>query len=420
MTVDHDVQRGLLHRCQITGATDLFEVIDLGHQPPCDSMLTAEQLNAPEVAYPLRLMLSPTSGLAQLDYVLDSATMFRPDYPYRSGVSAPLVAYQRALARSVVERFRLPAGSFCVDVGSNDGTLLKGFADCGMRVLGVEPTNVAWIARSENGVPTVQEFFTENVGRGIAADHGKARVVCATNAFAHMAALGEVCRGIEALLADDGIFVTESHYLLDVLQGNQFDTILHEHIRTYSLRSLVTLFGYYGLEVFDVERGDRYGGNIRAYVGRVGRYPIARAVDELLAIEEAAGLFDPASWAAFRERVNEGRDRFMAFAWRTKAEGRKLLAQSCPGRCIPLLNYYGINAGLLGCIGEVPGSLKIGRYTPGAHIPVVSQARIVDERPDYVLVNAWHYRDAIARSLAEAGLKAELIVALPTLEFLRA
>lgn len=411
--IDHDVPAGKLERCQITGADDLFEVIDLGHQPPCDSMLTEAQLDEPELTYPLRLMLSPSSGLAQLDYVLDSATMFRPDYPYRSGVSAPLVTYQRALAASVVGKFSLEPGAFCIDVGSNDGTLLRGFADRGMRVLGVEPTNVARIARSENDIETVQSFFTETLARSIVANYGHAKVICATNSFAHMAGLGEVCRGIQALLAPDGVFVTESHYLLDVLQGNQFDTILHEHVRTYSLRSLVLLFDQYGMDVFDVERGDRYGGNIRAFVASRGVFPISSSVRELLKTEEEARLFDEETWHGFRERISRNRDKCMSFLWRAKVEGALIAAQSCPGRCVPLLNHYGITPGLLPYIGELPGSLKIGLYVPGRHIPVVPSTMLVADQPDYIIANAWHYADAIAKRLRSEGVCGKLITALP-------
>lgn len=411
--IDHDVPVGKLDRCQITGSDNLFEIIDLGHQPPCDSMLTKEMLDQPEKTYPLRLYHCPDSGLAQLDYVVDGAEIYHPDYPYRSGISKPLEIYQRAFADSVIDQFGIEKGSLCVDVGSNDGTLLTGFQRHGMKALGVEPTNVANIARSENNIETIQSFFTEAVAKDIARDYGKAKVITTTNVFAHMATLGEVCRGIEALLDDDGIFVTESHYLLDVLEKMQFDTIYHEHIRTYSLKSLVALFPYYGMEVFDVQRADRYGGNIRAYVARKGLHPISPRVGALLKEEDDKGLHTPERWQKFTQQVHDNRDRFMHWAWDAKAKGQSIAGNSCPGRCSTLLNYYGVTKELMPYICELPTSLKLGLHLPGAHIPVVQGTRLVEEQPDYVVLNAWHYAEPIIKRLRSEGVKSKLVMPLP-------
>lgn len=411
--VNHDVPPGKLDHCQITGSRNIFEIIDLGHQPPCDSMLTKAMLDQPEKTYPLRLYHCPESGLAQLDYVVDGREIYHPDYPYRSGISKPLEVYQRAFADSIVEKFNVPTGSLCVDVGSNDGTLLTGFKRHNMRALGVEPTNIALIARDENKIETIQSFFTEDLAKQIVKDYGKATIITTTNVFAHMAPLGEVCRGIVQLLDRDGVFITESHYLLDVLQKTQVDTIYHEHIRTYSLKSLVTLFPYYGMEVFDVQRADRYGGNIRAYVARKGLHPISPAVGELLKLEDASGLHEKATWDRFREKVDINRDKFMEFAYRSKNEGKTLAGYSCPGRCSTLLNYYGVTKELMPYIGELPTSLKLGLYLPGKHIPVTKSDRLAKEQPDYVVVNAWHYLDAITKRLRSEGVKSKLIMLLP-------
>lgn len=416
---EHDVPPGKLDRCQITGSADLFEVLDLGVQPPCDSMLTEKMLDADEPRYPLRLMLCAESGLAQLDYVVDGATIYHPDYPYRSGVTPQLVAYQGVLAREVASRIGMPPGSRVVDVGSNDGTLLSAFASLGFDVLGVEPTNVAAIAR-ERGIETEQAFFGEGLAALIADRSGQADLVTMTNVFAHMANLGDVCRGICRLLRPDGVFVTESHYLLDVLEKTQFDTIYHEHIRTYSLRALVTLFEQYGLQVFDVQRGDRYGGNIRAYVARRGTRKVMAAVGQMLRAEEDAGLFDQATWSAFRERVERERDAFMEWLRGARAAGFAVAGQGCPGRCVTLLNYYGVTADQIPFISELPGSLKIGLYVPGARIPVVSAERMLREQPDYVVINPWHYRDGAVARLRSEGVRGKMVVALPAFEVLAA
>jgi hypothetical protein len=393
-------------------------VIDLDCQPLCDSLLTKDDLSRPESYYPLRLYICPESGLAQLDYVVDGNLVYHPEYPYRSGITKELEIYQRAFAQDVVTELGIPKHAFCLDIGSNDGTLLTGFSRLGMRTLGVEPTNIAKIARQESGIETIQSFFTEALAKEIASDFGKAKVVTATNVFAHMASLGEVIRGICQLLDHDGVFITESHYLLDVLEKTQFDTVYHEHIRTYSLKSLVTLFSYYGLEVFQVRRADRYGGNIRAYVARKGSRPVAESVGDLLDLEINRRLFDPKTYRSFRTRVHEARDRLMTLAYQARRSGMAFVGNSCPGRCSTLLNYYGMTRDLMPYIAEQSTSLKLGLYLPGKHIPVVVNQRLIDEQPEYVVLLAWHYAQPIAEQLRARGLKSKLITPLPEVKIL--
>ena len=413
MFPDHDVSPGPLTRCQISGSSNLELVIDLDCQPLCDSLLSKEELSRPEPYYPLRLYICPESGLAQLDYVVEGNIVYHPDYPYRSGITKELEIYQRAFAQEVVTELGIPKQAFCLDIGSNDGTLLSGFKRLGLRTLGIEPTNVAKIARQENGIETIQSFFTEALAKEIAREYGKAKVITATNVFAHMASLGEVTRGICQLLDDDGVFITESHYLLDVLEKTQFDTVYHEHIRTYSLKSLITLFSYYGLEVFQVRRADRYGGNIRAYVARKESRPVAKAVSDLLELELSRGLFDPKTYLDFRARVCAARDRLMTLAYQARRSGMAFVGNSCPGRCSTLLNYYGMTRDLMPYIAEQPTSLKLGLYLPGKHIPVVVNQRLIDEQPEYVVLLAWHYAQPIAEQLRARGLRSKLITPLP-------
>jgi len=409
----HDVPPGKLDYCQITGSTNLFEAIDLGHQPPCDALLNKEQLDQPEKYFPLRLMICPDSGLAQLDYIVDGKEIYYPEYPYRSGISKPVEDYQREFADRVVAKLGSEEGSLCVDIGSNDGTLLTGFRRNKMRVLGVEPTNVAEIARRENGIETINAFFTEEVARDIVGSHGHAKIVTATNVFAHMASLGEVMRGLVRLLDDDGVFILENQYLLDVLEKHQFEGIYHEHIRTYSLKALVTLMPYYDLEVFDVHRATRYGGNIRAYVARKGVHEVSSNVRELLKEEENKGLFDPDVWATWRGKVQQNRIAFMRFLYEVKAEGKSVVMNSCPGRGAVLVNYYGIDKNLAPYVAELPAGLKVGLYMPGKHMPVVSNEILFKEQPDYIILLAWHYSDYMVKDLRERGIKGKFIVPLP-------
>lgn len=416
--VDHDVPTGPLNRCQVCGSDDLELVLDVGHQPLCDSLLTDSQLHEPETSFPLRLYRCKKCTLTQLDYIVDGSVVYKPDYPYRSGITKELRVYQEAFAEDVVKKIGLDEGALCVDIGSNDGTLLTGFKKKHMRALGVEPTNIAQIARDENNIETIQSFFTEALANEIARDFGKARVITTTNVFAHMATLGEVMRGICALLDEDGVFITESHYLLDVLNGAQYDTIYHEHIRTYSLKSLVTLFEFYGVEVFSVERADRYGGNIRAYACRRGAFPVDASVANLLALEHENGLHEASIYQRFSDNAYKTRGELMEFAYQAHRSGQRLVGNSSPGRCSTLLNFCGMRQELLPYLAEQPTSLKLGMYLPGLHIPIVENSILIEEQPDFVLLLAWHYAKPIMEQLRARELKSKFVRPLPEFQII--
>lgn len=412
MAIDHNVQPGPLKRCQICGSPNLALVLDVGHQPLCDSLVTREQLDQPEVYYPLRLLRCPSCTLTQLDYVVAGSDVYHPQYPYRTGITKEVAEYQVAMAADVTRRYALDGKSLVVDVGSNDGTLLGGFKAHGVRVLGVEPTNIARIAQAA-GIDTMQSVFDEQAARDIVASHGHANVVTASNVFAHMAPLGDVVRGIQALLRDSGVFVLENHYLIDVLEKTQYDTIYHEHIRTYSLKSLVTLFGYYGMTVFHAERVSRYGGNIRVHVCKGSAHPVQASVRALLDAEREFGLDGDAVYERFRGMVAESRDRLLEHAVAARTQGRRLVGNSCPGRANTLLHYCDIGTGLMPYIAEQPTSLKLGMYSPGKHIPVVDNRILFEEQPDYVVLLAWHLAEPIAADLRRRGLKSTFVKPLP-------
>lgn len=405
---------GPLTRCQITGSKDLFEAIDLGFQPSAGSLLTKEGLREPETHYPLRLMISRASGLGQLDYVVDPKLLFSAtQYVYRTGISEPLRVHLAAFTDQIAETLELPKRSFCIDIGSNDGTLLTGFRAQGMRVLGIEPTNMAKIARKENGIPTEQVFFGEASAKSVAKKHGRADIVTFTNVFAHVADLHSVMRGLAHLLSKTGAVVTESQYLLEVLERNQFDQIYHEHVRIYSLKSLVKLFSLYGMEVFDAYHVKTREGSIRVYAGWKGKHAIRPSVKQLLEAEEKAGLFSPAAWAKFRTQVETSKTRFLELALKAKKEGKLLVADSCPTRGVVVMNYFGLTPDLVLYIAQLPKTEKVGKYMAGTHNPIVSNEILLKDKPDYVVILAWHFADYIIKNWRAKGLKSKFIVPLP-------
>lgn len=413
----HDVPPGPLTFCQVCNSTDLELVIDLGHQPPCDTLLSAEQLQQPETSYPLRLVRCLACSLAQLDYVVPGEIVYHRSYPYRAGITREVVEHHESSAAAIVEKFGLGSDSLVIDIGSNDGTLLSAFKRRGVRVLGVEPTDIADIANA-NGVETVKSPFTEAVARDIAREHGHASVMTATNVFAHMASLGEVVRGIRHLLADGGVFMSETHYLPDILRGVQYDTIYHEHIRSYSLKSLVHLFDANGFTVVDAERVERYAGTLRVFAAKGRGQKASESVAKLLAAEESFGLYGPQAYQTFRERSYRAKNDLLELALRAAERGERFVGNSCPGRSSTLLNFTGVGRDLMPYIAEQPTSLKLGLHLPGKHIPVVNNEILFREQPDYVVLLAWHYAGPIAKLLRERGLKSKLVVPLPEVHIL--
>lgn len=414
----HFVKTGYIPTCQVCNSDKLHTILNLGHQPLCDTLLTKAMLNEPEKTFPLRMVWCENCSLVQIDYCVDGSEVFHPEYPYKSGVTRELVEYQVKIAQGLIEKYALKPGEVVVDIGSNDGTLLSGFKDTGIKALGVEPTNIAKIA-NENGIETIQSFFDIKTAEAIKAKYGEVSLIMTTNMFAHMQTIGEVVMGAYTMLKDGGVFVSETHYLLDVIKGGQFDTVYHEHLRTYTLKALVALFDQYDFTVTDVERGDRYGGNIRVHVTKGKGRTVSPRVAELLKLEEESGLSKLETYTKFAERVKEARLKFVDFLIRSKMEGKRVVGNSCPGRCVTLLNYYGVDSELIPYLAEQPASLKLGMFLPGKHLPIINNQILIDEQPDYVILFAWHYAKPIMEQLKARGLKSDFIVPLPDFQIIK-
>ena len=406
----HLIKTGHISRCQVCNSDKLLLILDLGHQPLCDTLLTKDSLNQPEKTYPLRMLWCQKCTCVQLDYCVSGSEVYHPDYPYRSGITKELAEYQKRISDSLIKKYNLAETDLVIDVGSNDGTLLSGFKENDIRVLGVEPTNIAKIARSQ-GIDTVQAFFDIETAKKIKKDKGEASLIISTNTFAHMQTIGEFITGAYYLLKEDGVFINETHYLLDVIRGGQFDTIYHEHLRTYSLKSYIKLFNLYDFTITDVERGDRYGGNIRVYATKGKGKKVSPAVKSLLKVESE--LTKLSTYQKFAARVKNARLKFMDFLIDAKKKGESVVGNSSPARASTLLNYYGVDNELLPYIAEQPTSLKLNMFLPGKHIPIVNNERLIKEQPDYVVVLAWHYAKPIMEQLKARGLKSDFIIPLP-------
>jgi SAM-dependent methyltransferase len=415
--IKHNLHFGHIKYCQICASEELELIIDLGHHAPCDSLLNEKQLSQMEKLYPLRLLRCIKCGLVQIDYVVPPEELFFPDYPYRSGITETLSRNLQSTAVALVKEYDLDVGSLAVDIGSNDGTLLQGFKSQGMNVLGIEPTNIAEFA-IQNGIPTIQEFFSETLVEKIKREYGQAAVITAANMFAHVSELGDLIQGCSELLADGGIFVTESHYLLDMIQTVQYDAIYHEHLKYYSLKSLMVLMGEYDFTIIDVERISNYGGSIRV-IAKKGKGHIASVrLHELLREEEHAKLDDAQTYGDFREKIVRSKMELQNLLVDLRRKKQQVVGIGCPGRASTLLNYCNIDSDFLPYIAEQASSLKLGLYLPGKHIPIVDEKIMFEENPEYALLLSWHYAMPIIKKLRAKGLESKIIVPLPKVQII--
>ncbi len=372
-------------------AVDAF--LDLNETALANKFLRPEETGTSEAAYPLRVGFCRDCNHVQLMERVPPQAMF-DDYLYISSMSDTLVAHLQGLAQAVSSRFDLGADDLVVDVGCNDGTLLKGFHAHGAKTLGVEPAaNLAAMSR-EAGVEIVNDYFGAKTAQAVLDSHGPARAITLTNVFPHLPFLDDFMAGVETLLADDGVLVLEAHYLQDLLAHRAFDTVYHEHVSYWALRPMMQLFERYGMEVIDIARLPIHHGQIRVFAQRKGIGMPAATVATLVEEEIAAGLDRFETFAQFGDGVLGLKRDLWNLLDNLAADGQKIAAYGAPAKGSTLLSFFGIGPDTVPYIAD-KSPLKQGRVTPGTHIPVVSPAHIQEDKPDYMLLLAWNFADEI-------------------------
>jgi len=400
-------------RCRACKASRLRLVLDLGFTPPADGFLSAAQLDEPETHYPLRLCECEECGFVQLDHVVAPEILFQKDYPYESSTTRTGFLHWSGFAERLVTRFGLGPKDLAVDIGSNVGVLLRAFQERGLRVQGVDPApNIVELA-VKGGIDTICDFFGASAVQKILAAKGKARVITASNVFAHVDDLDTLVQNVLALLSDDGVFVIEAPYLLNLIEHIEYDTIYHEHLSYISISPLVKFFANHGLAIVDVEEVTIHGGSLRIYVARAGLEPSDKVTELLRREREYLGT--SGDWIIpFRKRVEANRAELSWLLHSLKREGKRLAAVSAPAKGMTLLNYCGIGTNLLEFITE-KSTLKIGRFAPGVHLPVLPDSALLEQRPDYALLLAWNFADEIMRNLESyRQMGGRFIIPIPT------
>lgn len=384
--------------CRMCKSTNLTQFLDLGFAPPSDQFRRKEQMREPVLHYPLEVMLCMNCGLVQLSYVVSPEILYRHDYPYESSVTKTGHQHWSEFAQSTVERLKLGSYDLVVDIGSNVGVLLEAFRANGTKILGVDPaSNIALIAQ-RRGVETINEFFSDDVARQIVREKGQATVITATNAFAHIDDLDAFMSAVGILLKDHGVFIFEAPYFVNLVKNLEYDTIYHEHLSYLSVKPLIPFFRRFGMEVVDIQQRDIHGGSFRVWVAGAGKMSVSPAVDELINTENKMGLHKLETLNDFAVAVQQNRQELLWLLRSLKHDGKRLAGVSAPAKGMTLLNYSRIGTETLDFISE-KSTLKIGRFTPGTHIPVVSDDELIKRAPDYALLLAWNFAEEIMENL---------------------
>ena len=390
------MRAGCLRRtgCRLCGAERLTRVLSLAPTPPANAFVPESRIDERQAVFPLDVYFCDDCAHLQLLDVVDPQELFE-NYVYVSGTSPVFVEHFRRYAQSLLSRYKPEPDSFAVDIGSNDGTLLRFFKDEGLRVVGIDPAREIARQASNNGIPTIADFLTPELADQIVARHGTAQFITANNVYAHIDALGDLTENVRRMLADDGVFSFEVSYLVDVYENVLFDTIYHEHLDYHTVGPLQAFFAAHDLELFAAERVDTHGGSLRGYVQHRGgpHHPDA-SVEELVGLERELKLDKPETLKKFGAAIGRRKQELNSLLSTIKGEGKTVAAFGAPAKATTLMYHFGIGPEIIDFIVD-DSPLKQGLYSPGLHVPVVPSHQLYDRRPDFVVILAWNFADPI-------------------------
>ena len=411
-------ENGFSHRsdCRLCNSTDLVRVLELSPTPPANEFVTKSAVGRAQTLYPLDVWFCRACAHLQLLDVVDPAKLFEK-YVYVSGTSPVFVEHFRDYAATISARFALERNALVVDIGSNDGTLLRFFQKQKLRTIGIDPARDIAQKASESGVETIVDYFSLTLADGIRMRHGLARVVTANNVFAHIDDLASIVDGIRSLLDDRGVFVFEVSYLLDVFKKTLFDTIYHEHLDYHSVQPLVPFFERHGMQLIEVDRIDTHGGSLRG-IAQLAGGPWAPdgSVGVLSTLEREAGLDREETFLAFAERIDRIGCDLRDLITSLKRKGKRIAGFGAPAKATTLMHHFDIGPNQIDFIVD-DSPLKQGLYTPGLHVPVLPPTAIEERAPDYLLILSWNFAAPIMakhQNFSNAG--GRFIVPLPKLE----
>lgn len=388
----HTYKPGFLDSCQICGSKKLIDLFDFGFQPLADDLVSIKKKITETIFYPLNIKICNKCRLLQSGYIINDRKLYPKNYHYRPGITKEIVNNFKTLSKSILTLYGINTDNdLILDVGCNDGSLLKEFKKNGCkRNLGIEPTNTINFAKQKN-ISTLQNFFNIKTAKKAKNKFGCAKIIVTTNVFAHTNHLYDFIKGIKILLDRKGVFVIENHYLVDVIKKTQFDTFYHEHLRTYSLKSLITLMKYYDLNLIDAYTTSRYGGNIQAHFARFKK-PYNSRIKKILD-DENYYFNDEKIFNNFVKKIETSKFNLNKFL--NYNSDKIIVGKAFPARASVLLHYFDGLKNNINYIYEQPTSKKLNFFAPGTNIKILSSNNMKKKEPDYVIILAWHLFDTI-------------------------
>ena len=404
--------------CRFDGKKITNQFVDLGFSPPSNSFLTKAQLNEGEVFYPLKLYVSERTFLVQTDEYKQASEIFSEDYVYFSSFSTSWLEHSKAYVEMMISRFDFTPSSFVVEIASNDGYLLQYFKERNIPVLGIEPTAGTAATAEKKGIPSWVNFFGVELAERMVKEGKQADLLLGNNVLAHVPDINDFIKGLKIALKHVGIITMEFPHLMKLIENNQFDTIYHEHFSYLSLHAVNIIFKHHGLTIFDVEEIPTHGGSLRIFAKHHDNNlnPIGPSVETLLKKEVAAGMTSLPYYEGFQEKVNDIKNAFLEFLLKAKKEKKRIAAYGAAAKGNTLLNYCGIKTDLIDFVVDA-NPHKQNKYLPGSHIPVVSEATLKIERPDYVIIFPWNIKEEIKDQLAYIReWDGQFVTAIPNLQ----
>jgi 2-polyprenyl-3-methyl-5-hydroxy-6-metoxy-1,4-benzoquinol methylase len=344
--------------------------------------------------------LCENCGLAQLGYIVPASELFNDEYAYESSTTKDRRKNHDQLAKHVCEYFQLKENSLVVDIGSNVGVLLDCFKNLSMKVLGVDASPNIVKKANENGINTISGFFDKEIVNKIISKHGKASVITATNLFAHIQNYDEFLKNLKQLLSVKGIFVFQVPHFLKLVKNREYDTIYHEHISYFGLKPLIKFFEEHQMELFDVIETEIDGGSIRCFVSFKGKFTKTSNIEKILEKENNEKIYNIERLEKFEKEVKQQKKDLNTMLKNLKNNGKKVVGVGAPAKGITLLNYCKIDNNILEYLTE-KSSLKINKFCPGMHIPIVTDKKLIEDKPDYAIILAWNFADEIIENLNE-------------------
>jgi len=388
-------------KCRHCGLELNLPFVDLGSAPLSNAYLTEQTLHAPEKWYPLRVLVCTNCWLVQTDDLAGRDELFNADYAYFSSFSMTWLAHVQRYVEDMTERFSLGSKSQVVEVAANDGYLLQYMKAQGIPCLGVEPAASTAKTARKKGIPIVEDFFGVRLAKELLAHGKEADLITANNVLAHVPDINDFVEGFTRLLKPQGVVTFEFPHLLKLIDGNQFDTIYHEHFSYLSLTSVDYILAVNGLTVFDVEELPTHGGSLRVFAQRsdAGQRLRSVRVNALLQREVQVGIYSPEYYSAFQIKTNRVKNDFLRFLLESKCQGKTVAGYGAAAKGNTLLNFAGVHPDLLPYVVDL-NPAKQGKFMPGSRIPIVDETYMRTHRPDWVLVLPWNLRDEVMEQLA--------------------